>query len=156
MANLKSKGVLLSAPVELEFQQGPVNVNLINCTIPRTYVLPLCRCSWWRWNSTESLRALPSLPNNSTSPLCEPSPTKERRDQCCGCGLICTIPQCFGDQRYIKVWSSWTVMLLLTWCHYCYRSCMMSFVPSQPFLLYYTEPCKAMQTAEMSFFWTLP
>lgn len=47
---MKSKGVLLSAPVELEFQQEPMNVNLINCNIPRPCGLLLCRRSWWRQN----------------------------------------------------------------------------------------------------------
>lgn len=49
------------------FQQEPMNVNLINCNIPRLYGLPLCRRSWWRQNNTEWLRALPSLPNICTS-----------------------------------------------------------------------------------------
>lgn len=79
-------------------------------------------------------------------------PTKGGKRSVLGCGLIQIIPQCFGDQRYVKLWSSWTS----TWCHYCYRSCTTSFVPSQTFVSYYKEPCKAVQTAERSFFWTLP
>lgn len=79
-------------------------------------------------------------------------PTKGGKKSVLGCGFIDIIPQCFGDQRYVKLWSSWTS----TWCHCCYRSCTMSFVPSQTFVSYYKKPCKALQTAERSFFWTLP
>lgn len=143
MANLKSKVVLPSAPVELEFQQWPTNINHINCYIPRLYALPLCRRSWWRWNNAKLLRALPSLRNISTSlPVSLPHQGGEKT-QCCGSGPVCIAPQCFDDQRYIKVWPSLPVILTLTWCHFCYGSCRTFFVSPQTFVLYNTNPCKA-------------
>lgn len=137
------------------FQQEPMNINLTNCNIPRPYALPLCRRSWWRQNNTESLRALPSLPNIGTS-------------------LLWVFPNKGGKKSVLWMWPYtyspsvlWCskihqALILLghvtpsSWCHCCHRSCMASFVSLQTFVLYFREPCKAMQTAERSFFWTLP